>query len=179
MRGQNPLRPARFARWAVLWTLSVASLATSGCLDDDTGLCCRVLREDAQGDLPKGSLPNGGGIPTNQIRANPLFDCDSLTCVSYRASEPFCTTPCDDSHPCGEGLDCSQVLESDSPPCPAEQPNCTRFTKEQRYCVRKACASATDCPEDFTCTTIYAGSGQPEDPIVKQCVRSDHACSAD
>ncbi len=176
MDPREDLRPS--GKFRIFVSALAAASLLSGCLEDDTGLCCRVLRDDAQGDIPKGTLPMGSGIPTNQIRGNPLFDCDSLTCVSYRASEAFCTSSCDDNHPCSEGFQCEPVVESDSPPCPAENPNCVRFTKDQRFCVRKSCGTAADCPEDYTCTTIYEGKNPPEDPVVKQCVRSDHACSA-
>ena len=82
--------------FVILCTITVST----GCQTEDTGRCCQVLLSDASSAIPAPEFPGDGGIPRNLVGQHPAFVCESLTCVSWEGSAPFCTRKCNSGRPC-------------------------------------------------------------------------------
>jgi hypothetical protein len=79
--------------------------------DESTGRCCEVLPGRDMSRIPhvEDDAPQG----TSDLRLDPAFDCDDLTCVAHRGTSAYCTRDCDDDeHPCPSGFSCNLVLLS-------------------------------------------------------------------
>lgn len=111
----------------------VWGLGAFGCSKEDTGQCCEVLDPAFMDRIPKPDPNDVGpnGEPRNVIRLDPKFDCDNLTCVSYKGSEAYCTKECAFDDGCPEGFRCDEVIESD----PGPEASIKKGTK---FCVRDA-----------------------------------------
>lgn len=163
------IQPSR--RLASLFFAAVGlSLGSLACSTEDTGLCCTAISADGKSYIPVPDRPSGG-MPRDIIREHPKFECDELLCTSFRGSEPVCTRPCTDGKPCGDGFECKPIIVSDPGPGATIRPGDT-------FCVRKACASAGDCPKDFVCEDTYTGMPLTNASGIGQCVKPEHKCSA-
>ena len=145
--------------------LGFSSLA---CQTEDTGRCCETLITDASTALPTPEFTGDGGIPRNQVGQHPAFDCESLTCVSWQGSQPFCTRKCTESRPCPQGFDCKPVLESSAGEGASIQPSDT-------FCVRRTCNFNADCPEEFVCAPIQEVNADSES-APRHCIRTQNTC---
>lgn len=168
---------------SALLSLTGALLAAgnlAGCDEEDTGLCCTAATPAGKLQVPVPDRP-AGQDPRDIIRANPKFECEQLVCTSFAGSDPFCTRPCSDGKPCGEGFECKDVVTSD--PGPDSQ-----FRPGDTYCVRKSCSSVSDCPDpdDWECLDTYTNlalgsmsTTSTQAPSgIGQCVKKEHKCSA-
>lgn len=98
-----------------------------GCEDSDVGRCCEVIGADPSLIPVSEQTPDGDFI--NDVARDPAFDCNSLTCVAFRASDAYCTERCNEDGDCPEGFECAAVLRSDPPPGSGIGP-------DDRFCVR-------------------------------------------
>lgn len=157
-------------------SFAIALLATAGCNSETTGQCCTAATEEARMQIPQPDRPDGS-VPRDVVRSNVRFDCDEDTfCASVSGSEPVCTRKCTESTPCPDGFECRSLIQSMPPPPP--DGGVSNISPGDLFCVRKTCTQAADCPEDFACETVYEGRGTAEDPVIKQCVKAEHKCSA-
>jgi hypothetical protein len=147
-----------------------ALLSLAACVDEDTGQCCTSVTQEGKDRIPVPDRPMGT-VPRDIIRCHPKFECEALACSSYQGSEPFCTRECSDDKPCPEGFECQPIIQSEIPTSTCSPPGV-------RFCVRKSCTQAGDCPDDWTCELVYEGAGTEDDPVIRQCVKPEHKCSA-
>ena len=143
--------------------------ANVGCQTEDTGHCCRTLIADASSALPEPELGSDGGLPRNLVGQHPAYDCESLTCVSWEGSNPFCTRKCTSQRPCPLGFECRPVLESSAGAGASIQP-------EDTFCVRRSCETDIDCPDEFTCKPAFQAQGSSTEPL-KHCIRPENVCN--
>jgi len=151
--------------FVILCTITVST----GCQTEDTGRCCQVLLSDASSAIPAPEFPGDGGIPRNLVGQHPAFDCESLTCVSWEGSAPFCTRKCNSGRPCPQGFECRAILESDPGMGAGIRPGDT-------FCVRRNCESDIDCPEAMTCKSAFEGQ-DPNLVAAKHCVQRENTCN--
>jgi hypothetical protein len=167
---------------SLLWVAPLVwALVLVGCKNEDTGECCLPITPDKQDAIPVPDDPDDGP-PRDVIRRDPAFDCDALTCVSFQGGEPSCTRKCGGEGECPEGFVCQSVLQSTycdfDQTTPETDDDCrpSSILPTDLFCVRQVCATDAECPDDFVCELISAGSGTVEDPAVRQCVKASHKC---
>ncbi len=145
-----------------------AAALLSGCEEDDTGLCCRALSDEGRMAVPTPEFQMDGS-PRDRVARHPAFECSDLACVSWRASEAFCTKKCKDAKGCPDGFACETVLEADPGPG-------APITPQDKFCVRATCSGSATCPEGFSCQpgpTASAGATA----TASYCVRDAHTCA--
>jgi hypothetical protein len=117
----------RSPRLFAVSVLLVWAAFAPACAKEDTGECCTVLPGRNEMLIPQPETGPDG--PRSIVRIDPAFDCDDLTCVSYKGSAAFCTKECAFDDGCPEGFTCEAVIMSD----PGGSSNIGPNTK---FCVR-------------------------------------------
>lgn len=174
-----PRRPSRGPSrvWAAFAVVGLLAGGLAACQDEDTGTCCTAVTAEGRARVPVPDRP-ANAVGRDIIRANPRFECEELLCTSFQGSEPVCTRPCSDTRPCGEGFECKPIIVSDPGPDATIRPGDT-------FCVRKTCAGAQECPDDFSCLDVYTGLPLGTAPVASstitpagygQCVKTGHSC---
>lgn len=117
------------------WTVGLASTSLAICASgaffacsDDVGQCCSVLDPALADRIPTATTTRSGS-PTSDIALDPAFDCDSLVCVAFQGSEPYCTERCFEDGDCPEDFVCRSVLAADPGPEANIRPG-------DRFCVK-------------------------------------------
>jgi hypothetical protein len=177
-RAPAPLAAAAQSLLRALATLGAAGLLVGGlgaCQEEDTGTCCTAVTAEGRARVPVPDRP-ANAVGRDIIRANPRFECEEMLCTSFQGSEPVCTRPCSDTRPCREGFECKPIIVSDPGPDATIRPGDT-------FCVRKTCAGAQDCPDDFSCLDVYtlqplggSSSSTVAPAGYGQCVKTGHRC---
>jgi hypothetical protein len=152
--------------------------ATTGCQEEDTGLCCTAVTADGRSRVPVPDRSNPAE-PRDIIRAHPKFECEQLLCSSYRGSDPFCTRPCSSGRACPDGFECAEIITADPGPDSQIRPGDT-------FCVRRSCTTIADCPdaEEFECLDSYTNlaldltTTSTKASKIGQCVKKEHKCGA-
>lgn len=125
----NGLHGAMLVASLLVWGLA------AGCAKEDTGQCCTVFAGSDPDLIPKPEF--NGADPISVVRVHPDFDCENLTCVSFKGSQAFCTKECAFDDGCPEGFTCQPVIESNPGPM-------SNLGPDDKFCVR----TQTECTQE-------------------------------
>ncbi len=108
---------------------------TAACEANDLGTACPMEVPE----IAENASANSVDFPS-VVEVNTRFPCDSLTCVSTRGRDGYCSRECIGDSNCPAAFECLRVTEL--PPF-----------EERSYCVWRACRVALECgdPETYDC----------------------------
>jgi hypothetical protein len=138
---------------------AVCLVALGACATSDIGDDCPQLLGATN---PVTVSPDGRSETAEVVGYDPLFPCDSLTCVASQGKSGYCSKGCRDSSVCPSAFDCRVITPVGD-------------FAGQEFCAWKSCTRTADCGSTTTyCCRPVPGS-DPVSPL-KLCdfAHGDH-----